>query len=543
MNIKINNHLQKSALLLKSAAVQLKEWFLELKWDKKAALLVALGVLIYLPFYFFTGKAKTEEVKDGVRMVEVANVGELSNISTSLSLVGIVESLSEATVRGESSGQLTKVYKKLGDKVLAGQVIAEFENGGERAGVLQAEGAYEQAKAARDISTINNNTSGSSFDSAKINALNVLSSAFVNMDDALRGKTDVAFSNAGEINIAFNVLVPNQALISTIESTRKDLEMLLKNREEKNKTLNSNGDLENELSLAVSELNKVKSYLDMLASAYSGSLPNEAFSQGQLDAQKATVNGLRSQIVGAISAVTGVKQALLGAKTGDKISSGEKNPSQVSSDAVVKIALGTYQAALSRLQKTIVRSPISGTINSLTVKTGDYAVPSQTIAIISNNNALEVTTYISSEDVKRVSVGQDVLLNEKIAGVVTRVASAIDSTTRKVEVKVGIKDDKIKLTNGQSVRVEIKGLETSNKVVKSNNNNDKIKIPLSAVKMTPRGAFAFSVGDRNTIKAILLEIGAISGSEVEILSGLLASDNIVKDARGLKEGNLVEIKK
>ena len=35
------------------------------------------------------------------------------------------------------------VYKKLGDYVNAGEVIAEFENSGERAQVLQAEGAYD----------------------------------------------------------------------------------------------------------------------------------------------------------------------------------------------------------------------------------------------------------------------------------------------------------------------------------------------------------------------------------------------------------------
>ena len=37
----------------------------------------------------------------------------------------------------------------------AGQVIAEFENSGERASVLQAEGAYDAAKAARDLARIN----------------------------------------------------------------------------------------------------------------------------------------------------------------------------------------------------------------------------------------------------------------------------------------------------------------------------------------------------------------------------------------------------
>lgn len=540
MHSKINNHLEKMWMLLKAAFGQLKQWFMELRWDKKLALIVIIGILIYLPIYFLGGKEKIEEVKENPKVVSLANVGELSNISTPLSLVGIVESVSEATVRAESSGQLTRVYKKLGDKVLAGQTIAEFENSSERAGVLQAEGAYEQAKAARDISTINNSTSGNSLDTAKINSLNTLSSAYITMDDIVRGKTDIAFSNPKEATPVFNVLFPNQIAIGKIEQKRAQIETLLKNREKKNNSLTVNDDLESELNLIVTELNQVKSYLEDLAIAYGESSPNDYFSQTQLDAQKAVVGALRAQIVGTISSVTGAKQALVAAKTGSQISGGVKNPSQVSSDATVKIALGAYQAALARLQKTIVRSPISGTLNSLSVETGDYISPTQQIAIVSNNNALEVTTYISSEDAKRVAIGQEVLLNEKIQAIVTRVASAIDPTNKKVEVKIGIKDDKIKLTNGQSVRVEIKGFAIANGL--KNNLDSKIKIPLSAVKMTPRGAFVFFLNEDKTLKAAAVIMGAISGNDVEILEGLTFTDNIVRDARGLKEGNTVEIK-
>lgn len=535
-----NMHLQKAIVLLKATVNQLWSWFKELKWDRKVALIVFLGILIYLPIFFFGGdKEKSQALSEEVKQVEVANVGEMSNLSTPLSLVGIVESVSEATVRAESSGQLTRVYRKLGDKVLAGQIIAEFDNRSERAGVLQAEGAYEQAKVAREISGINNSNTGNSLKTAQTNALNTLSSVYITMDDIVRGKTDIAFSNPREATIKLNVFFPNQIATGQIERDRMQLETLLKNREEKNKILTVNDDLENELNVVIGELNIVKSYLDKLANAYNEALPDQSFSQQQIETQKAVLGGLRGQLVGVISSVTGSKQALLAAKTGNKVSGGNDNLSQMSSDASVKIALGTYQAALARLQKTIVRSPISGTLNSLTVKTGDYAAPSQTIAVVSNNNALEVTTYIASGDVNRVAVGQEVILNEKIEGVVTRVASAIDPTNKKVEVKIGIKGEGVKLTNGQSIRVEIKGFEIG-KIVKSA--DDKIKIPLSAVKMTPRGAYVFFVDTENKLVSSQVTMGAIVGSELEILDGLTPEDNIVKDARGLKEGNSVQIK-
>jgi RND family efflux transporter MFP subunit len=220
------------------------------------------------------------------------------------------------------------------------------------------------------------------------------------------------------------------------------------------------------------------------------------------------------------------------------------NPSLASSDATVKIAQGSYYSALARLSKTIVRSPITGTINSMDVKTGDYLTPSQQIAVVSNNGALEVTTYISSEDAKRVNVGGEATLNQNISAVVTRVASAIDPRTRKIEVKLGIKNDNKTLINGQSVKVEIKGLDFAKNIKPKVNTvtSQALKVFLSSVKITPRGNFVFTINEDFTLKAVNVELGRIVNDMVEIRTGLNAEDRIVKDARGLKEGNKVEIK-
>ena len=151
-------------------------------------LIASLAVSIFL----FKGKeSKTSELSVNKKQVELIRVGDSSSLSSPLSLVGTVQSVNEAIIRSESSGQLTKVYKKVGDKVIAGETIAQFENSAERAQVLQAEGVYEQAKASRDIAKINNSTSPNNLDSAKNAALNNLSSSYIVMDDAIRNKTDL----------------------------------------------------------------------------------------------------------------------------------------------------------------------------------------------------------------------------------------------------------------------------------------------------------------------------------------------------------------
>jgi multidrug efflux pump subunit AcrA (membrane-fusion protein) len=511
-----------------------------MSWDRKVAFVVFVGLLVYLPFFFFGGKGDELAENTNLKQVETARVSDLSNLSTPLSLVGVVESVSEATVRAESSGQLTRVYKKLGDRVYAGEVIATFDNAGERAAVLQAEGAYEQAKAARDLSNVNlnNSNSGNSLESAKATALNAISSSYISMDDAVRAKTDIAFSNPRTDVLRFLPLAPDQVLLFKIETERKEIEKMLVQRDNLNKTLTINSDLETELTTALNELNTVKNYLDDLARVYSIAIPNGEFTQASIDAQKSIVSGMRSAVSGSISSVNGAKLGLQSAKNGNNITTDIKNPTQAQGDASVKIALGAYQGALARLNKTIVRSSISGTINSLTVKTGDYATPSQTIAVVSNNNALLVTTYITPEDSKKVIVGGEVLVNGKIPAVVTRVASAIDTLTKKIKIEIGFKNENQSLTNGQSVRIEIAGLGET-KVVKKL--DEKIKIPLSSVKMTPRGSFVFMVVD-GKLSGKEVSIGALTGDEVEILSGITVDDVIVKDARGLKDGQEVQVK-
>lgn len=123
-------------------------------------------------------------------------------------------------------------------------------------------------------------------------------------------------------------------------------------------------------------------------------------------------------------------------------------------------------------------------------------------------------------------------------------ASAIDSSTRKIQVKIGIKNNDKTLVNGTSVKVEIKGLDLAKNAnqVKVINPAGPIKVFLSSVKITPRGNNIFIVNASNTLESVNVELGRILGEMIEIKNGVTVDMEIVKDARGLKEGNVVEIK-
>ncbi|MDP2650312.1 MAG: hypothetical protein Q8P16_01985, partial [bacterium] len=66
-------------------------------------------------------------------------------------------------------------------------------------------------------------------------------------------------------------------------------------------------------------------------------------------------------------------------------------------------------------------------------------------------------------------------------------------------------------------------------------------IPIAALKLRGDEAFVFSVSDDNTLVLHPVTLGTVTNTSVEITGGLLATDEIVADARGLNEGDEVVI--
>ena len=65
-------------------------------------------------------------------------------------------------------------------------------------------------------------------------------------------------------------------------------------------------------------------------------------------------------------------------------------------------------------------------------------------------------------------------------------------------------------------------------------------LPLSSVKYTPGGAYVFVVNDQSALEVRQIETGLVSANSI-IVSGLIGDEKIVKDVRGLREGEKVEI--
>lgn len=499
------------------------------------------GVIILIVFVAIgiTRLGGTDEVSEtavqGGRAVSLMSVRELSLNTEPLVLSGTVTSRSEAVIRSEASGKLISVRKRLGDYVGAGEIIAEIENGAQRAFVTQAEGAYEAAKAGRDIAGINKGSAGSSLSEAKTAAQNSLFAAYSAMDDVVRAKTDGMWDNPQEREPRFTILVTDEKLLIRLKEERVAIESMLRERDAANRALGSESDLVSKLTSVEIEVRLVKTYLDDLALALSRAFPNGAVTAATIDGWRSVVGGSRTAISATLTQVGGSRNALLGAIAGVNIA--EENAGMeggAASDAQLKSALGNLEAARAQLEKTLIRSPISGTINSLSVDTGDIISPFADIAIVSNNFALEIVAYITERERGEFSVGSKAVVEGGHSAVVTRIAPALDPRTKKIEVRLGLTGTRGGLINGQSVSIDISRTKMNTVAMQ-----ETITIPLSALKLSPSGAAVFTVDEGGALRAHVVEIGALSGERIEITAGLTGDMRIVTDARGLKEGMVV----
>jgi hypothetical protein len=140
---------------------------------------------------------------------------------------------------------------------------------------------------------------------------------------------------------------------------------------------------------------------------------------------------------------------------------------------------------------------------------------------------------VSEEDAEDIAVGDPVRLGDNATGTVSARGGAIDPATSKVAIKISVGEN-TSLTNGATVNVYfIKAVATTTQ--------GPLVIPLMAVKMTGAGPVAFSVSSDKTLTAHPLTLGAVRGDSVEVVNGIDKQTMIVLDARGRKEGELVEV--
>ncbi len=500
---------------------------------KRSLIALALLVIAFVGYKFISGRGAEDEPLAATAVpVSVLSVGELGT-SASFDTVGKVEAVSEANLQAEAGGRITAVNVKVGDTVSAGKVLATIENSSQRAALVQAQGSYEAALAASAQSGVGVSEASNALASAKNSALNTYRQSYNTVNGAIYNNIDMFFSNPqGSLP---GLRLSGQGNTQALNNERVAYQQLLTDWQVRSNTITAEGNLKSELAYARANTERTILFVDSFIALLNGTDNDNAYTDAEIQTYSNNFNALRSTLINTRSSIDGALAGIDSAEDAVRRSQLAASGGVVSaSDAQVKIALGSLQSAQANYQKTIVRSPIQGVVNAFYLKTGDYASPGQPAGIVANNNGLQIKTFVSEVDSANLNVGDAVTIEGGASGVITAKAAALDPANGKVAIVIGVDADS-GLTNGATVKITFSQIS----IVAD---DERILVPLSALKITSTGTFVFIVNEENKLVSVPVTQGQLYGENIELTSGVTKDTRIVTDARGLKEGQLVTIK-
>lgn len=201
-----------------------------------------------------------------------------------------------------------------------------------------------------------------------------------------------------------------------------------------------------------------------------------------------------------------------------------------------KTAQAEIQLIKTQIEKAKIKAPFSGKIGLRAISAGEYLTPTTVVANLVSVNPIKVVFSIPEKYSGEVKVGQNIQFS--IAGkeqhyeaAVYAIEPSIDATTRTIQLKAKTQNDNGEIVPGSFARVELP----------IRNREDVILIPTQAVIPIQDGKQVF-LYKNGKAKATLIETDERTGTEVVVISGLLAGDTVLTSGiMTLKEGMPVKV--
>lgn len=500
---------------------------------RQKSILVAIIVSAIIIFVIILNNNKentnTETTLSEATIVNVTTPAEYSG-GQSLSFIGDVRSFTEADITSERSGRVVSVNVSLGQNVTTGTILATLENASERASLLQAEGVYDAAVASAAQSNIGVEEAENGLQNAKNNAVSAFKSSYNTTNGIVVNSIDAFFGNPNKS--VPGLRIDGRGFTTDLNNERVTFQSILPTWQARVNTISSESNLETELEYASQNIQRTINVVDIFLIIFNQQENYSRYSETELQSFSNTFTGLRSTLISLQSSIDSAKTGLIASTEAlERAKLSAAGGTTSIADAQVKQALGSLRAAQANLSETILRTPINGTVNSISVRQGDFINSFTKVGVVANNNALEVVSYVSDTEAKLLNEGDTVMIEGVIEGVVTEIAPAVDNTTKKTEIRIAAEGEGI--INGDTVRV-------TKEFATENIKQQSVQVPLTSIKFDRENGSLFIV-ENDILVARPVKLGRILGNSVTVTSGISSTDSFVIDVRGLIAGEKVKI--
>ena len=509
-----------------------------------------------------TAKMLTDTVKRGDLIETVTATGSVT-----------AQTGAQVKIGSQITGTIKRLYADVGSHVTAGQMIAELDLPDMRAQMEQAQASVKQAQQRLLEQETGLSMQKNQSSSAVADAKAALRSAQTRLESAQaasnlqnvqtpseirRAQTSVdsaqsalrsAQSNYAQVKASYDLQIANaKEALTQASATAENAQINLKRQQDlltqgfvaksvaetagvtatvaKSQVVSAQQNIQlvqekvkADLQAAQDQVAQAQSNVESMQASYTAAKAG-TFST---TAKAADVSTARSQVRQAESAL----RLALGNTTQDVI---KKQVIAENADAL-QIAEHQVDYYKAQLDKTLIRSPISGTVLQLASQQGETlaaGLSAPTLIIVADLNRLQVDAFVDETDIGKIKRGQsvdvrvDAYAKKVIPGKVTKVASGstIQQGVITYDVTIGITDPKHQLKPDMTASV----------VIQTGKRTGVLLVPSEAVKVSTRGSTVNVikiVDGKKTATPHKVKTGGSDGQFVEIRDGLNEGDTIV----------------
>ena len=196
-----------------------------------------------------------------------------------------------------------------------------------------------------------------------------------------------------------------------------------------------------------------------------------------------------------------------------------------------------YEKLQARLEKTVIKSPVSGFIDTRFVEVGEFVAPGKPLLRLVKTDVVKVRADVPEQYVLDVRLGTpvqisfDVLPGETFTGKVTFVGPSISSASRTFPIEIALANPEQLLKPEMYAKIRIRKQEIPDAVV----------IPRDAIIETEAGKYVF-VARENLAVRREVRIGSSYQNQALISEGLRPGERlVVVGHRDLVDGDRIAI--
>lgn len=560
-------------------------------------IIIGLGVGAY--FMFFNNKPSTDSTQSGADVIaadgssgatanstDAANAGVTTtqpakvtvssatqNSTYYIEALGTVKAKQQIKVYPQTTGQIALVQVNEGDYVHKGDVLFVIggTNGRDHASVIQTKLAETNLAAAQKILAETIDGNNASLQAAQLQ----LQSAQHQLDGTY---TDLSVMDRSMQGIDQGTNLSANSLNRTIYSNRESLEKIAVGMDQLRSGIDtlqqSRNDLANTESQQLSQITdpatyaKTKADFDAQLSTIDGKITdlNNQLVQAQIgyEGARASLPLTENQIVGTLIQsntqrdVLAMQQMSAQQKLG--MSNGTSDPvklaqvgvqaatiknglSLAQAQTAVEVAQLNVQLAKTQKEALWVKAPTDGIATDVAVNVGDLVSPQVALTSVINPGQFELKVGVDSDSAQKITrdaVGQIQLGGRYVNVPISMVSPVVDPVTHLVTVTLRLPNIFFRPNDTLTAKIPL----SSNLAMQQDQSGGQqaaISVPLDAVIIGTEEQYVYVLENGRAVKRTV-KLGAINGSEVQVLQGIGPNDQVIVDgAKNLSDGQSVSV--